>query len=258
VGGLLVFAGFAGLAVGLVAALKGSLPQFHLATRKQALLLMAVAFAAVLTGGALADPVEQPSAATAPSPVTPPAAPEPELQLVVSPEPELPQASAPAPQPAAPAAAATNRRPASAASPATGSGCDPSYPDLCISIGATDLDCADVARKDFAVRQPDRHRFDSDNDGIGCESAGNTAGTNLNPPAAPNPPSNQPVAAPPPPAPSPSPPSAGGCDPSYPGVCIPPAPPDLDCPQVSHRNFSVTGSDPHGFDADNDGLGCES
>jgi len=47
------------------------------------------------------------------------------------------------------------------------------------------------------------------------------------------------------------------CDPSYPGVCIPPSPPDLDCPQISYRRFAVTGSDPHRFDGDNDGIGCE-
>jgi hypothetical protein len=51
---------------------------------------------------------------------------------------------------------------------------------------------------------------------------------------------------------------SGGCDPSYPGVCIPPAPPDLDCPQISHREFAVVGADPHGFDGDRDGVGCES
>ena len=48
------------------------------------------------------------------------------------------------------------------------------------------------------------------------------------------------------------------CDPSYPGVCIPPYPPDLDCGEISERRFSVIGSDPHGFDGDNDGIGCES
>jgi hypothetical protein len=49
-----------------------------------------------------------------------------------------------------------------------------------------------------------------------------------------------------------------GCDPSYPGVCIPPAPPDLDCADISYRRFAVVGADPHRFDADNDGIGCES
>jgi hypothetical protein len=49
----------------------------------------------------------------------------------------------------------------------------------------------------------------------------------------------------------------GNCDPSYPTVCIPPPPPDLDCSQVNATNFKVVGSDPHGFDGENDGVGCE-
>lgn len=47
------------------------------------------------------------------------------------------------------------------------------------------------------------------------------------------------------------------CDSAYPGVCIPPPPPDLDCPDVPYTNFKVLAPDPHGFDADNDGIGCE-
>jgi micrococcal nuclease len=50
---------------------------------------------------------------------------------------------------------------------------------------------------------------------------------------------------------------AQSCDPSYPDVCIPPPPPDLDCADVSASNFKVVGSDPHGFDGDYDGIGCE-
>jgi PKD repeat protein len=46
------------------------------------------------------------------------------------------------------------------------------------------------------------------------------------------------------------------CDPSYPGLCIPPPPPDLDCDNISARNFRVLQPDPHMFDADNDGIGC--
>lgn len=49
----------------------------------------------------------------------------------------------------------------------------------------------------------------------------------------------------------------GNCHPSYPTVCIPPPPPDLDCAQVNASNFTVVGSDPHGFDGDGDGIGCE-
>jgi hypothetical protein len=49
----------------------------------------------------------------------------------------------------------------------------------------------------------------------------------------------------------------GNCHSSYPDFCIPPPPPDLDCADVNGSNFTVVGSDPHGFDADNDGVGCE-
>ena len=50
----------------------------------------------------------------------------------------------------------------------------------------------------------------------------------------------------------------GQCDPSYPTVCIPPPPPDLDCPQVLPLvNFPTLPPDPHGFDRDSDGIGCE-
>ena len=51
------------------------------------------------------------------------------------------------------------------------------------------------------------------------------------------------------------------CAASYPDFCIPPPPPDLDCPDISRHNFrvlwNVPNSDPHGFDADRDGIGCE-
>jgi micrococcal nuclease len=50
----------------------------------------------------------------------------------------------------------------------------------------------------------------------------------------------------------------GSCDGSYPGVCIPASSSDLDCADVPYSQFRVTGSDPHGFDGDADGVGCES
>ncbi|HET8568553.1 MAG TPA: hypothetical protein VFM93_06170, partial [Candidatus Limnocylindria bacterium] len=50
----------------------------------------------------------------------------------------------------------------------------------------------------------------------------------------------------------------GRCDPSYPTVCIPPPPPDLDCNQITFRRFEVRRPDPHNFDANRDGVGCES
>ncbi|MGZ6214240.1 MAG: HNH endonuclease family protein, partial [Candidatus Limnocylindria bacterium] len=47
------------------------------------------------------------------------------------------------------------------------------------------------------------------------------------------------------------------CSPAYPTVCIPPPPPDLDCGQIPYRRFIVLAPDPHHFDGDGDGIGCE-
>lgn len=47
------------------------------------------------------------------------------------------------------------------------------------------------------------------------------------------------------------------CDPSYPDACIPPYPPDLDCGDIPYRNFKVLPPDPHKFDRDKNGIGCE-
>jgi hypothetical protein len=55
----------------------------------------------------------------------------------------------------------------------------------------------------------------------------------------------------------PFPPPVKNCHSSYPGTCIPSPSPDLNCGDISARNFKVVGSDPHGFDGDNDGVGCE-
>jgi hypothetical protein len=48
------------------------------------------------------------------------------------------------------------------------------------------------------------------------------------------------------------------CHPSYPTVCILPRPPDLDCDDIQYTNFRVLPPDPHNFDDDEDGIGCES
>lgn len=79
------------------------------------------------------------------------------------------------------------------------------------------------------------------------------------PPVAPVPVQPPPVE--PPPAEPPPPPvdARSDCDESYPSVCIPAAPPDLDCGDIPHGRFQVLPPDPHGFDGkDNDGVGCES
>lgn len=51
---------------------------------------------------------------------------------------------------------------------------------------------------------------------------------------------------------------AANCSPAYPTVCIPPAPPDLDCKDVAFKKFTVLAPDPHKFDNDKNGIGCES
>jgi len=57
---------------------------------------------------------------------------------------------------------------------------------------------------------------------------------------------------------APVPVAGGGCDPSYPDLCIPIGSPDLDCADVGAKRFAVYPPDPHGFDGDYDGVGCES
>ncbi|HXW11555.1 MAG TPA: hypothetical protein VD694_02255 [Nitrososphaeraceae archaeon] len=48
-------------------------------------------------------------------------------------------------------------------------GCDPSYPEVCITTYSAKLICADIPFRNFKVLLPDPHGFDSDADGIGCE-----------------------------------------------------------------------------------------
>jgi uncharacterized membrane protein YgcG len=118
------------------------------------------------------------------------------------------------------------------------------------STGGGDLNCEDITERNFAIDpNNDPHGFDGDNDGIGCETGafgeviepetgggGEDMGEDDD--------------------------SDGGedsCHPSYPDNCIPPPPPNLNCDDVDDTNFRVVGSDPHGFDGnDNDGIGCES
>jgi hypothetical protein len=56
----------------------------------------------------------------------------------------------------------------------------------------------------------------------------------------------------------PTPPVPEECEPSYPDLCIPPGLPDIDCGEIPFTDFPVLPPDPHGFDGDNDGIGCES
>ena len=54
---------------------------------------------------------------------------------------------------------------------------------------------------------------------------------------------------------APTPAQAEDCAEGY-EPCVPPYPPDVDCPDVDGP-VSVTGDDPHGLDRDGDGTGCE-
>jgi len=114
--------------------------------------------------------------------------------------------------------------------------CDKSYPDFCIVPYPPDLDCDEIPVSNFRVIGDDAHRFDADNDGIGCEVGSPSSPVVRDDPV----------------------PAVKNCDSSYPDVCIEQYPPDLDCGEISYSNFRVEGSDPHGFDGDNDGIGCES
>jgi hypothetical protein len=122
--------------------------------------------------------------------------------------------------------------------------CEEGYPTVCIPLWPPDLDCKDIPYRDFEVDPDgyDWHNFDGDGDGIGCETGGGGGGNG--------------------PKPTKKPSGGGGggdrnCDPSYPTLCLR-SYPDLDCGDINARNFPVRGRDPHGFDGDGDGIGCES
>jgi hypothetical protein len=78
-------------------------------------------------------------------------------------------------------------------------------------------------------------------------------------PGPPEPPSPMPGGTP---LPTPASTLSANCAPSYPDFCIPPPPPDLDCADIGRHNFTVLWDvpdpDPHHFDGDKDGIGCES
>ena len=59
--------------------------------------------------------------------------------------------------------------PAPAPVPAPGGACDPNYAGYCVPIVSYDLDCGDIGHR-VTVVGVDIHHFDSDGDGIGCES----------------------------------------------------------------------------------------
>lgn len=54
--------------------------------------------------------------------------------------------------------------------PVGGGNCDPAYPTFCIPPPPPDLDCSEVSYTNFKVLPPDPDNFDSDGNGVGCES----------------------------------------------------------------------------------------
>jgi hypothetical protein len=52
-------------------------------------------------------------------------------------------------------------------------------------------------------------------------------------------------------------PSRSRCNPNYEGACLP-LRGDVDCSEISERNFRSVGSDPFRLDSDDDGVACES
>lgn len=122
------------------------------------------------------------------------------------------------------------------------SSCDPAYPDVCVPPveQAGDLNCSDIGYSNIEVLDPDPHKLDTDLDGVGCESAkgGSSSSTTAGM-------------------------SAADCDPSYPDVCLPPPPPDLNCSDIGFpvaviHNSGEGATDPHKLDPDGDGVGCTS
>jgi len=49
------------------------------------------------------------------------------------------------------------------------SGCNRSYPTLCLPERDRDWDCNDVRERAFPVLPPDPYQLDADGDGVGCE-----------------------------------------------------------------------------------------
>lgn len=118
---------------------------------------------------------------------------------------------------------------------AAGSGEAPA-PALVTDCGA--FASYDEATAYYAANPASQPYLDPDADGLACEVHFGV----------------EPEAPPPDTGPAPG----AGCDPSYPTVCIPPPPPDRNCPDVGYTDFVVYQPDPHGLDRDRDGVGCES
>jgi hypothetical protein len=72
------------------------------------------------------------------------------------------------------------------------------------------------------------------------------------------PPTTQPPTTQPPPTQPPTTQPPALCSSSYPDVCIPPGPPDLNCGDIPFKDIRVVAPDEHNLDGNNDGIGCVS
>lgn len=53
--------------------------------------------------------------------------------------------------------------------PSLSEDCDSSYPTICVHPPPPNLDCEDIEHREFKVIPPDKHYFDPDGNGIGCQ-----------------------------------------------------------------------------------------
>ena len=118
--------------------------------------------------GHTATPTEIPTPPPTPTPTPETLGEEEEPTPIPTPAPEPTQPPAPEPTPTTPPAPQPTEPPAQT--------CDPSYPSVCIPIGAADYDCAggsgngpNYIAGPITVLPPDPHGLDRDGDGIGCE-----------------------------------------------------------------------------------------
>ncbi|MGH3859177.1 hypothetical protein [Actinokineospora sp.] len=185
VGVMLIAVALPVLAVAAFAAVVGHARFAFIPDRGNAVAVAAIAFALILIAGAVvpeSDPTPlvapPPKAQVAPPPTTTTGA---EIAAVTAPpltttttptrttataaKATKPASSKPRPTTTSGAASA----PASATPLSTKPGCDPSYPTMCLALTGPDLDCYQIPQRRFPVHAPDRHRFDPDNDGVGCE-----------------------------------------------------------------------------------------
>lgn len=152
---------------------------------------------------------------------------------------ELEASAADAPAPAAPADTAPADTAAADTAPTDTTSAETSLPDPALEAPA-----AGEGSTTTTVGEP----------GAPDETAPDEQAGQVPPSAAPGS-DNAPIAAAPTPEGGPR-VRAQQCEPSYPGICVPPGP-DLDCAEIDDRNFSVPGDDPFGFDRDGNGIGCE-